>query len=590
MIGFGILLCLSRLLGLVLASTSSDTILQPLKLAYKDLVAGTSAQSNRGPNVLEALQHVGMVSITNVPHLKELRQSTLSWNMHICSQESKAAKSNHYPDGTLRRTLATHTTSIGAHPLHHNTDSMACRTFSDASQKFREVVDHVTTLFAMYLSSLLLPVQDKPLPYLIASNESFVTFSDIVNNGEHLEHFHSYQRLQESNRIEALSPEGTIELHTDQGLVLAFAPGRMVHEHTDRLPELSTGFTVELSDGTLSLVEFDENDDLVVVLGDGVNQCINPRLPHNQRLRALPHALALPAHPENQARVWYGRMVLPPATAIHPQLGMTFGALREALVHASNTTAANTDTKALTIGCSLDTLVARQLEETSCEADSLYCWHRCMALTDYNVSEEICHQQGKEVFCVDTNGRLWDGSHGNFYPGCATNQSDTAAGGTVMYMFGFRFFLDGKRPYLNFFLESWTLDTKPKYVGAMIAVFFMAILLEALPHFRRSLLRQARVKRWSDNLSHKTITLLYGFQELVSFLLMLTVMMFSAEFLIMAVAGLVAGHMLLPKERISRQQDKGESDSDGNASDGHDPPLSAAATSPICQEGCFCSD
>lgn len=589
MIGCGILLCLSHLLGLVLASNSPDKPFQPLKLPYQDLVGGT--EPNRGATVLEALQHVGMVSITNVPHLKELKQSTLSWNMHLCSQESTAAKSNHYPDGTLRRTLATHSTASGARLFHHNTDSTACQTFSEASQRFREVVNHVTTLFSSYLSSLLLQVQDEPLPYLVASNNSFATFADIVNNGEHLEHFHSYQRLQESNRMESLNPKGTIELHTDQGLLLVFAPGRMAHQDPDRLLELSTGFTVELSDGTLSLVEFDEDDDLVVVLGDGVNQSINPRLPRNQRLRPLPHTLALPVHPENQARVWYGRMVLPPSTAFHPQLGITFGALREALVHASNANASNTttSTNVLTVGCSVDTWVARQLEETSCEADSLYCWHRCMKLTDYNVSEEICHEQGKEIFCIDLNGRLWDGSHGNFHPGCATNQSETTAG-TVMYMFGFRFFLDGERPYLNFFLESWTLNTKPKYVGAMIAVFIMAIMLEGLAHLRQSLVKRARSNRWSDNFLHNTTTLLFGFQELVSFLLMLTIMMFSAEFLIMAVTGLATGHILFPKQKTLRNQDKREPELDENASDGNDPPLSAAATSPICVEGCLCSD
>jgi hypothetical protein len=378
-----------------------------------------------------------MVSITNVPHLKELKRSTLSWNMHLCSQESTVAKSNFYPDGTLRRTLATHTTTLGAHAFHHRTESTACQTFFDASHKFREVVNHVTSLFATYLSTLLLQVQDEPLPFLFASNGTFGTFADIVNNGEHLEHFHSYQRLQDSSRPESFNQEGTIELHTDLGLFLVFAPGRMAHQDPDRLLELSTGFTVELSDGTLSMVQFDEDDDLVVVLGDGVNQCINPRLPENQRLRPLPHALSLPTHPEDQARVWYGRMVLPPSTAMHPHLGITFGAMREALIHASTANAArkHTETNTLTIGCSLDTLVPRQLEDTSCEADSLYCWHRCMKLSDYNVSEEICHEQGKEVFCIDPNGKLWDGSHGNFYPGCATNQTDTVRG-TVMYMFG----------------------------------------------------------------------------------------------------------------------------------------------------------
>ena len=137
MTGIGILLCVFQFLGVALASTSHDKPFQPLKLPYQDLVAGAELNRGASTGTLAALQDVGMVSITNIPHLKELKEATLSWNMHLCSQESTAARSNQYPDGTLRRTLATHTTPIGAHHFHHDTESTACQTFSEASQKFR---------------------------------------------------------------------------------------------------------------------------------------------------------------------------------------------------------------------------------------------------------------------------------------------------------------------------------------------------------------------------------------------------------------------------------------------------------------------
>mmetsp|Transcript_46031 Transcript_46031/g.111466 ORF Transcript_46031/g.111466 Transcript_46031/m.111466 type:complete len:91 (-) Transcript_46031:4-276(-) len=76
-------------------------------------------------------------------------------------------------------------------------------------------------------------------------------------------------------------------------------------------------------------------------------------------------------------RVWYGRMVFPPANAKHPvHPGMTFGEIRQGMIAE--------DAKASSIGCSQN-LVARELQETTCEAGvAAYCWDPCMKFTDYN--------------------------------------------------------------------------------------------------------------------------------------------------------------------------------------------------------------
>jgi len=59
------------------------------------------------------------------------------------------------------------------------------------------------------------------------------------------------------------------------------------------------------------------------------------------------------------------------------------------------------------LGCSSSTMQALQHrgsttheEESACEKGSLFCWARCMDLTEYDLTEELCHEQNLE-FHVD---------------------------------------------------------------------------------------------------------------------------------------------------------------------------------------------
>ena len=245
----------------------------------------------------------------------------------------------------------------------------------------------------------------------------------MVENGEHLEHFHSYQATRKTPPNDQ---EETIELHTDQGLFLVFTPGLLVSEN--EAGYLTGGFLIQLQDGSLAEVEFSNKDDFVIMLGDGVNQYVNPKLKSGDKpLRATPHALTMPQHNKDEARVWYGRMVLPPADAVHPQHNddeMTFGELRQVMIDASISKQDHAD-DALSLGCS-STMVARQLEETTCEGDTLLCWHRCMSTTEFGVSEEICANQNLSMMCINPRGQLWDNTHGDFYPGCIDPSSEIA--------------------------------------------------------------------------------------------------------------------------------------------------------------------
>ena len=114
-------------------------------------------------------------------------------------------------------------------------------------------------------------------------------------------------------------------------------------------------------------------------------------------------------------------MVLPPAQDVHPLHGKTFGDLPQGLLQARNT-------QALRLACSnhgLSTSTARLLQDgTSCEnADELYCWHRCMNITETQESREICDETLRELKCVNPRGQLWAGEkHGDYYPDCADSE------------------------------------------------------------------------------------------------------------------------------------------------------------------------
>jgi hypothetical protein len=384
-----------------------SSIFEPLKVSYDDLMndCGSSVLSV----MINELSDVGLISITNMPEsFRVAKKDTLSW-MHPCAIKSGVTKEHTFADGTRRLTMASHTIPGGIQVMKHGNGG-ACEAFDQASFAFRKEVDRITRTFSDLVSSGL----PEAAP-LLKTQDGFLfkTLHDVVNNGEHLEHFHLYQ----GSSVAKDQLDATIEWHTDQGLFLVFTPGvftdSTAEDSASDLLDETEGFYIELADGTRFPVKLDREDDLVIMLGDGVNQYVNPNL-SGRKLRAVPHALSMPAHDKGKARVWYGRMVLPPASAIHPEHGETFGHLRQLLIEASMDTR---DETILGLGCSSESFVfthARQLEETSCEEGTLYCWHRCMSLEEAGVSEEICADQGLDLWCTSPRGELWDQSHGDW--------------------------------------------------------------------------------------------------------------------------------------------------------------------------------
>ncbi len=163
----------------------------------------------------------------------------------------------------------------------------------------------------------------------------------------------------------------------------------------------------------------------------------------------------------------------------------------------------------------------------------------------------------------------------------------------LVMLIGFRFFLDGQRPYLNFFVEKWTLNTTAKFVGAMFAVFILGVLMEAVVKLRQKVILTARLNHWSASTLQKIVTLLHGCQEMFGFLLMLATMMFSVEFLLSAVLGLALGHALFSKidggkDTVHKKNKQYHLDS-SSLQEVQDLPEQDAATTPLYPQRCYCN-
>lgn len=458
------------------ADTDEDSILfSPYRMNYMDLVDDAAFDTFK-PSFLHALKSVGLVSITGIPfgastcgdddatpgnNKANNKEETLSL-IHDCALVSAATQELDFPDGTRRLTMATHSIpgAGGMQKMQHSNgvdDDNKCIKFSHAADHFRKVNAEVTETFALRLSSILVHEVDRDYEGRNASSKqgepllatqdgsySFSTLFDIVKYGEHLEHFHSYQRLHEAplaennNGAAAAVHDGsprTIDIHIDQGLFIAFTPGHFVDTLDPTVPHtVGSGFYIGLQDGSQVMVAFNQHDDLVFMLGDAINQ-INK----GSQLRATPHALIMPNHDVKDARVWYGRMVLPPHDVIHPQHNnKTFGDIRHELISASAAIAGKNNANshdldiisASSLGCS-SAMSVRNLhsQNQNCEHDTMYCWFQCMNYTQFGVSPDLCAEQGLDLACINPRHQLYTGGHGDYYPACidiATAENATA--------------------------------------------------------------------------------------------------------------------------------------------------------------------
>jgi hypothetical protein len=171
----------------------------PTRITYQNLqqaAAGTDAATNTARAVLKkALKEVGMISITDVfdgTDGEDIKDAMMR-NIHGCCLSSASTRQHMYKDGTLRRTMASHSlpSSSGIQTMKHDVKNSMddtvvvaeCQEFEENSYLFREQVAAVTETVSRMISSLILEEDyKKGHSAILETTEGiiFETLSDVV--------------------------------------------------------------------------------------------------------------------------------------------------------------------------------------------------------------------------------------------------------------------------------------------------------------------------------------------------------------------------------------------------------------------------
>lgn len=438
--------------------------------------------------------------------------------------------------------------------------SPACEKFHDLQAEFRGVVSEVTEAFVDAVDRLQGATNEhgESLGRKLMADKAggvedgvfekhFESVRDILDQGTQLEHFHTYEKFHEASAASLLKqPEApySIDLHVDQGLFIALAPA-MVLSGADSGDH---GFYIELPSGEIVQPEFGSNNELVFMIGDGFAQWLNHKL--DVPFRATPHAMAMPEAAGKNTRLsirsWYGRMVLPRASAFLESQGKTFGELKREFgdrnLHAES---------ALTACSTGFTLATRQLA-MQCPEGSVLCWAQCRPIATCSDTEEgkCMEDQGDGTFAeCDATQHI-----GSCAPVCfETIVEDSQSQQTVelgngfcngfrvsMFMDGFSGVGDEGQQCLVFLFTSFILDDATKYVLAAIASIVIGIFTEFIVYCRRYITN----KMSPGSMLDITKIFLYAMQVTFGYIAMLIAMTYSAVLFVMIVLGLSIGHRM----------------------------------------------
>ena len=409
----------------ILFSSVSGELFSPKRIDY-GMLAQDPLYMENASLIIDELSKEGLVSVTNIPGFAKVKKQVMKY-LHACITDlgDDVVPSALLKDGTIRRTMA----GTKGHSLSyfesHGAISHSCELFQAASDAFRKSVDEATDVFAQRLSFELGSSVSSPLMSTQDGSHTYEDVKDLVDSAEVLEHFHSYQKSSNA------ATEATIDLHLDQGFFIAFSPGLdvSVDPNASQPLKINHDFVIVASEGKESTLYTNESDDLVFMMGDGVNQYINNHLhknsvAQNKVLRAVPHSVVLASHDPSVARVWYGRMVLPPRDAYSAVTDKSYGDVRDILM--------NRDTSQVPAGLGCSSMTMRALNaggthnDSPCAEDTLQCWAMCMPLANFGIENEAtCTDQSLRLQCVNPRDQFSPGfEHGDYFPACSNTTQE----------------------------------------------------------------------------------------------------------------------------------------------------------------------
>jgi len=310
--------------------------------------------------LLDALELHGAVAVSGVPGLTGARDLAFRALAKCASGDAAPASwfEVELPDKTVRRSLGTRTTRGVPEPLPGG-----CEGTEETLEPLRAIVDSASRSFLGELEPL---VRGSEAVLTTRSGRGYHSLMEMAQGGEQLEHFHVYLPKAAAAVQAPTHPNPTttaLPLHTDAGLFIALVPAMWVGAGS--APGRADGFSVQAADGrALTIDPSAASSSVVFVMGEGWAKWITPRL--RSELRAAPHAMAMTppatavtnaspsgidAPPSTMApsvskmdpsvskidasvskidasnlategaplaRLWYGRMFLPPSDALMP--------------------------------------------------------------------------------------------------------------------------------------------------------------------------------------------------------------------------------------------------------------------------------
>jgi hypothetical protein len=505
------------------------------------------------------LTSLGFLQIKNIPRYADARLAALK-SAHQCFQsktEDGIIQRNTMADGSLRLTAS----ALSSNGIGGALSSACAQT---SSSNLRALVDNVSRqVFRMLDAAAVSPSNQE-----VQIMKPYRSYSDLITHGDHLEHLHVYYPSSSDNPQQQLVDQPTLDLHTDNGIMIAMTAGYYAGDYrTDE-----HGLYVELPTGQVCRASVDE-DSLVLMVGAG-SRWLSPML--GAPLRAVPHAMVAGIHGEDSSRAWFGKMILPPADAIIMQDGKatSFQQYRHLI-----TTASDEHSHSLPTGCgSYDASAAAvtnpymHLSTSQCTAEDgsagLTCWTQCYSVADLpcGLDAQCVYLATNEV--VDGDKMCPDHDDGACQLECVDSDADNTSttssfdgycygSGTSMLMDGFTmmaFSNRGSVPCINLLFTSWTMDTNLKFAFGCVGVFLISVTVQWMTMFRQKI-KKGKTKTSVYANSVFTV-LVYGIQVVLSYFIMLAAMTYSVELFTMVCVGLTVGYAAFNMEQPATSPDQ----------------------------------
>lgn len=500
-------------------------------LAFEPVQVNFNELNGESERLLTGLTDLGLITITDIPGYKELRENVLLASNDCLDSSKESALLLELEDGTKRFTMAS-SSQIGLSKFEGmDSTKEACNQFSALHSKFTGLVDDVVSKFTSALDASLTDLESSPIMLDTETMEHSFSISDIVSKGTHLEHFHSYEKATTLDDL--YSPNFARKLHKDHGLFIVMTPALTFNEAESN----DHGFFVELSNGEIVQPDFGKDgNQLVIMIGDGFVQWLNPKIKEN--LVATSHAVVMPfSSAEKSKRAWYGRMILPKGSMFLEPQQKTFKELEESMLSSEKI---NTEHSACSQGMVLN---PRTLQ--TCSNDQLACWRDCVDISCGNNEDALCGSYDGEDFI-----ECGDDEHGvQCQAECVLKATDIRpivgndfCNGIIvsMYMDGFTGVKDPNQGCLVFLFPKFVLDSEAKYFAASVFTVLIGMITEGIANLRRRI--STKVKDSSKKSIQRII--LYALQIIFGYIAMLIAMTYSLLLFFMIVFGLTLGHRI----------------------------------------------